>query len=139
MRKVNLILIHCSATPPDMDIGAKEIDKMHKARKFRMIGYHVVIRRNGRVEGGRELDEQGAHAKGFNENSIGICLIGGVKEDGKTPDFNYTANQMKSLDRLVETLKYEYPDAEVLGHRDLPNVTKACPCFDVRQYFTEDV
>ena len=149
MRPIDLIVIHASATPPDMDIGADEIKHLHTAPETEMvqwgkekvpgkawsdIGYQAVIRRDGRVEDGRKIEKAGAHARGYNEHSIGICLIGGVDEDGK-PDFNFTRHQMDCLIRLLDVIRNEFPDSETLGHRDLPGVSKACPCFNVRAWY----
>lgn len=126
-----LIVVHCAATPPSMDIGAAEIDRWHRARGFRSIGYHAVIRRSGQIEAGRALGAMGAHARGFNAVSVGICLVGGLAEDGVTPAPSFTGAQFAALDRLVSALGRVYPGARLVGHRDLPNVDKACPCFDV--------
>lgn len=117
-----------------MDIGAEEIRRWHLRRGWFDIGYHYVIRRNGKIEKGREDDVPGAHARGFNHLSLGICLVGGVAEDKKTPENNFTPEQFDSLASLLTGLKFDYPDAEIVGHRDLPNVTKACPSFDVKEW-----
>lgn len=135
--ETDYIVIHCAATKPSMDIGVKDIDKWHRQRGWRKVGYHYVIKRDGEVEIGRELDEVGAHAKGFNSNSVGICLVGGLSEDGK-PENNYTDEQWIALRETVNQLKLPYPEAEVLGHRDLPDVNKECPCFDVREWWTAE-
>lgn len=138
MRDIVLIVIHCSATRETEDIGVAEITQWHKAQGWGTCGYHYVIRRSGVVEIGRIEDQVGAHAKGHNFNSIGICLVGGVDANDKSKaEFNYTKMQMRSLDRLVTDLTGRFPRAEVLGHRDLPNVAKACPCFDVRAWWYE--
>lgn len=130
MRKIDLIVVHCAYTTPGMDIGANEIRRWHiDDRGWSDIGYHYVIRRDGRVEEGRPIRRQGAHARGHNKNSLGICLVGG-KDDNGSPDCNYTAAQWKSLHTLVSQLEAEYPGADVVGHRDLTN-RKACPVFDV--------
>jgi len=135
-KETDYIVIHCSATKPSMShVDAKEIDRWHRQRGWRKIGYHFVIRRDGVVEEGRELGEVGAHAKGFNSKSVGICLVGGIDDEGN-PENNYTDEQWKSLEELVNQMLLPYPDAEVLGHCDLPDVKKACPCFDVREWWT---
>ena len=135
-QETDYIVIHCSATKASMDhVDAKEIDRWHRQKGWRKIGYHWVIRRDGIVEEGRELGEVGAHARGFNSKSIGICMVGGVDED-MNPENNYTDEQWKSLEDLVRQMKLPYPDAEVLGHCDLPDVSKACPCFNVREWWT---
>lgn len=118
-----------------MDIGAREIREWHLKRGFSDIGYHNVIRRDGTLEHGRDLAISGAHAKGYNENSIGVCLIGGVDMNGD-PQANYTDEQYKTLRGYLDTMS-EIFDAEVIGHRDLPNVSKACPSFDVQQWYKE--
>ncbi len=127
----DLIVVHCAATPPSMDIGAAEIDSWHRERGFRGIGYHAVIRRSGLIEAGRPLTAMGAHARGHNDSSVGICLVGGLGEDGVTPAPSFTGRQFAALDRLVAALGQAFPEARLVGHRDLPGVNKACPCFDV--------
>lgn len=133
MRTINLIVIHCSATPAAHDIGRKEIDRMHRQRGFLRIGYHYVIRRNGAIEPGRELSAVGAHVEGHNANSIGVCMVGGLTPAMK-PENNFTQSQWASLAVLVSRLNNTYPAAAVVGHRDLPNVHKDCPCFDVKTW-----
>lgn len=133
MRTINKIVIHCSATPPDMDIGALTINSWHIQRGWSRIGYHAVIKRNGRIEDGRSIEVAGAHVKGYNAYSIGVCMIGGVDKDGK-PEANFTAAQYESLWNLVSSYRDEFPEAEILGHRDL-NSHKECPCFNVKEYF----
>lgn len=137
-KRTDLIVIHCSATTDKMDIGVKEIDAWHRERGFRKVGYHFVIRRNGMVELGREIDEIGAHAEGHNSNSVAICLVGGVDaNDTKKAKDNFTDAQWDTLLRLVKELQEKYPTAKVLGHRDLPGVQKACPSFDVTMWLTK--
>ena len=135
MREVNRIVVHCSATPSRMDIGVDEIRQWHTAKGWSDIGYHLVIRRSGVIETGRPLDQVGAHAKGYNTDSIGICLVGGSDADNvTTSDANFTVEQYCSLYSQVMTLitEYEIETTDVVGHRDLPDVAKACPCFDVQ-------
>ena len=129
------LVVHCAATPPSSDIGVEAIDRWHRERGWRKVGYHYVITRDGLVQFGRCADEMGAHVKGRNDTSIGICLVGGVDEEGE-PEDNYTPNQQVSLRALLEALQYAYPEAEVVGHRDFPEVDKACPCFDVQEWYT---
>lgn len=145
MKPIRYLVVHCAATPPTRDIGVAEIRVMHKQRGFNDIGYHYVIRRDGRVEKGRADNVAGAHVQGFNSVSLGVCLVGGVDAKGQ-PDANYTPLQYEALERLLITLQRTYPTAEILGHRDLspdkngdgkvsPNEwLKACPCFDVRTW-----
>lgn len=129
------IVIHCAATTEDQDIGAEEIRGWHLQRGWLDIGYHKIIRRDGTVENGRALDVPGAHARGYNHKSWGICLIGGVESDNKTPEANYTHAQWEALEGEVRAMLAAAPTATVLGHRDLPRVSKACPSFDAKQWW----
>lgn len=134
MRKIGLIVIHCSATKPSMDIGADTIRKWHTdpkpdGRGWSDIGYHHVIRRDGSVEPGRPIERAGAHVKGHNSHSIGVCMVGGV-DDSNKPESNFTDAQWKSLSTLIGQLEGEYPTASIKGHHDL-YAGKACPSFDV--------
>ncbi|MNJ42947.1 N-acetyl-anhydromuranmyl-L-alanine amidase [compost metagenome] len=146
IKAVRYLVVHCAATPPTRDIGVKEIRAMHLNRGFRDIGYHYVIRRDGRVEKGRPDTVAGAHVSGVNSISLGVCLVGGVDARGR-PEDNYTPAQRSALEQLLLTLQAAHPSAQILGHRDLspdkngdgkvsPNEwLKACPCFDVRAWW----
>lgn len=137
MRKIDKIIIHCAATKPSMDIGVKEIDGWHKQRGWKGIGYHYVIRRDGRVEKGRNNAEVGAHATNHNQTSIGICLVGGIDNQGK-PESNYTSAQWAALLDLVKTVKgaYNVRSENIIGHNQVAK--KACPCFDVPKWVKEN-
>ena len=134
MRRIDKIIIHSSATPPDMDIGAKEIDKWHKQRNppFRCIGYHFVIRRNGIIERGRPVADIGAHTRGHNFQSVGICWIGGTNVELEAFD-SRTDEQKKSMLDLIKSLRIVFPIDAIFGHRDFANT--ACPSFDVKKEF----
>jgi N-acetylmuramoyl-L-alanine amidase len=132
---VKFIAVHCSATPPSQDIGFKEIDRMHRLRGFLYCGYHYIIRRDGSIETGRTLTQRGSHVEDFNDCSIGVCLVGGVDTKLK-PAANFTDSQLDSLRGVVQTLQDLFPGAVVQGHRDFPNVAKACPSFDVRHWLS---
>lgn len=136
---IKFIVVHCAATPPTLDVGAKEIDLWHRKRGWSGIGYHRVIRRDGKIEYGRNLETPGAHAQGYNLLSWGIVLIGGVNEAGPygKPEANYTDAQYDALRFQIDVLKNLAPQAQVLGHCDLPSPharLKACPSFDVRTW-----
>lgn len=132
MREITEIIIHCSATKEGHPFFAADIDRWHKAQGWSGIGYHYVIDIDGKVETGRAEYQTGAHAKGHNANSIGICYIGGLDINGKPKDTR-TQEQRKSLAELVARLKVKYPKATVHGHNEFAN--KACPCFNVRKEF----
>ncbi len=137
--RTDLIVVHCSDTPADMDIGAETIREWHTdpkpvGRGWSDIGYHFVIRRNGRIELGRDINAIGAHARGYNNRSVSICLVGGQGPEGDAED-NFTASQYNTLDHLVATLSAIYgAKTRVVGHNEL-NPNKDCPCFDWRRYF----
>lgn len=129
MRAIKKIIIHCSDTPYNKDFSAADIDSWHRERGFNMIGYHYVIRLDGTVEIGRSESVIGAHCKGHNSDSIGICYIGGRLPDGSFGD-SRTYEQYLSMYSLVSSLLDKYPDACVYGHCDF-DPKKLCPCFDV--------
>jgi len=145
-KTTDFLVVHCSATTPKMDWGRAEIEKTHRQRGFLTIGYHYVIKRDGTVEKGRPDDTIGAHVEGYNARSLGICMIGGIGTDGKTPEDNFTAAQYRALVHTLKSLRHAYPAAFIRGHRDLspdlngdrritPNEwLKACPCFDVAAF-----
>jgi len=134
---IRWITVHCAATKPSHNTDAKAIDRMHRLRGFLKIGYHYVIKRDGTVETGRKETETGAHVAGRNTGNIGICLAGGIHEVTGKAENNFTPQQFASLAKLIAELKVRYPAAEVLGHRDHPNVAKDCPCFDTRSWWSK--
>ena len=127
MREINLIVIHCAATTPSMDIGVREIREWHLARGWSDIGYHYVIRRSGLIEIGRKLEIAGAHAQGYNAKSIGICLAGGLNE------FDFSVKQLAALETKLTRLMAQFPDVKICGHHDL-NPDKECPRFNVGEW-----
>jgi hypothetical protein len=131
---VEFLVVHCAATPADMDIGREEIRKWHLQRGFADIGYHYVIRRDGTEEAGRPEDMPGAHARGYNLHSLAVCMVGGLKKGTTKAENNFTSAQFMALRHRLRLWQAKYPDAEILGHRDLPGVSKACPSFDVRAW-----
>lgn len=133
--KTDYIVVHCSATPEGKDFSAADIDRWHRQQGWACIGYHFVIKLDGSIEDGRDPDVIGAHVANWNDVSIGICLIGGVDANDRNKAKNtYTPAQLESLDTLLRLLKERYPNATIQGHRDFPNVKKACPCFDVKDW-----
>lgn len=138
MRDIKSIIVHCSDTYPDMDIGAEEIREWHvKGNGWAGIGYNYIIRRDGTLENGRDLDgdgnveeEVGAHAYGFNANSIGICMVGGKGRKDGGPEANFTMAQYHTLVQLLNKLGAKYGNPELLGHRDVSY--KSCPSFNVQ-------
>ena len=117
MRKIDSIIIHCSATKVGQDFTAADIDRWHRERGFNGIGYHYVVCLDGRLERGRDISLAGAHCKGWNEHSIGICYIGGLDVNGHPADTR-TKAQKRVLYQLIMDLQKEYGILQVLGHRD---------------------
>ena len=130
------IVLHCSATSPQMDIGVEAIDRWHRDRGWLAIGYHYVITRDGDVQEGRPVEAMGAHVKGQNSISVGICMVGGVMADNKTPDDNFTAAQWGALKVLCDDLLEQYPNASIVGHNKFS--PKACPSFDWRLWVAQE-
>ena len=135
MRKIDLIVIHCSATRAGKNYTAADIDRWHKKRGWACIGYHYVVRLDGTVEKGRDLSRAGAHCAGHNVNSIGVCYIGGLAADGKTAKDTRTPEQRKALLMLLRRLRAKYPNAKIYGHRDF--AAKACPSFDATREYAD--
>ena len=132
MRRIDKIIIHCSATPEGKDFTVADIDRWHRQRGFRSIGYHYVVYRDGSVHEGRPLSQVGAHCLGQNAHSIGVCYIGGCAADGKTPKDTRTEAQKTALRQLLVDLLHQFPNTTIHGHREF--VAKACPSFDVKEY-----
>ena len=131
-RQIKYLVVHCSATPEGRNHTAKDIDAWHRQRGFEGIGYNYVIRLDGTVEEGRDVNKIPSHVKGYNKESIGICYIGGIDKNTLQPKDTRTPAQKEALKKLLVELKKLYPQAEILGHRDFPNVAKACPCFNAK-------
>ena len=138
MRDIDKIIVHCSATQEGKEINAAEINLWHLKRGWSGIGYHYVVLLDGTIEYGRSIYKQGAHVKGGNKGSIGICYIGGVEsergsngkwiaKDTRTPE------QKESLLLLLKTLKKMHPDATIHGHNEF--AAKSCPCFDAKEEY----
>ena len=145
MRNIDSIIVHCSATKAGQDFTAADIDCWHRERGFNGIGYHYVVRLDGKLEKGRDVSLAGAHCRGWNERSVGICYIGGLDANGRPADTRTNA-QKRVLYQIIMDLQREYNILQVLGHRDTsPDLNgdgviepyeyvRACPCFDVREF-----
>lgn len=133
-KSTKYLVVHCAATQNKEDYSWKTIDQMHRQRGWIMIGYHFVIKKDGTIQKGRDIDVLGAHVEGHNDESLGICLIGGIDREGHSVN-NFTKEQMASLKLLIDWLLSKYPEAKVCGHRDFEGVNKDCPCFDVKTWY----
>lgn len=159
VRRIEEIVIHCSATSPGWNIGVDEIRSLHCSHptvdvpwdgrtehgfNWSDVGYHYVIRRDGITETGRSESRIGAHVYGHNRHSLGICLVGGVSKPAGPADANFTRAQYGTLEELLTELLWKYKDATICGHRDFEGVSKACPSFNVKEWWygytpTQDV
>lgn len=143
IKDVKYIVIHCSATRSDKAYSPELLEADHRARGFRSAGYHFYVRQDGTVVPMRPLGQIGAHTRGFNRCSIGVCYEGGISPEGKPSDTR-TRQQKRALRALLIDLKSLYPWAQIVGHRDLSpdrdgngrierwEWLKACPSFDAQ-------
>lgn len=132
MRKINEIIVHCTATPEGKDFHVSDIDRWHRERGWKSCGYHYVVTLDGKIESGRKESEVGAHASGHNKNSIGVVYVGGLSKDG-TPKDTRTPEQKEALWKLLCALLCKYPNAHIMGHNECSS--KACPCFDCQKEY----
>ena len=129
MRKIDSIVFHMSETPPSMNIGVEEIRKWHLERDFDDIGYHFVIRKSGKIERGRPIHKAGAHCRGKNRDSIGVCYVGGWEGND-----DRTYAQSDAMHKLVEQLTAIFGSLDMFGHYEF-NKDKTCPNFNPKQEF----
>jgi len=116
----------------------EDLDRWHRRRNFRCIGYHFVVYLDGSIHPGRPVEEKGAHClkDGHNRNSIGICYIGGVEKDGKTAKDTRTQEQKEALRALLMKIKEVYPNVKIYGHRDFMGTE--CPSFDAKNEYADN-
>lgn len=139
---IRYLIIHCSATTSRQDYSRARLERDHQSRGFESAGYHYYIRRDGAIYTLRQHHEVGAHCRGYNRCSLGICYEGGLDERRRPADTR-TVEQRWALEHLLLMLRTLYPQAQIVGHRDLsPDLDgdgrimprewiKACPSFDV--------
>ena len=134
--KTDIIVIHCTQTPKDMDIDVDKVTQWHKERGFVTIGYHYLIKRDGTLQVGRDEDVVGAHAVQVNGTSIGVALAG-----GGTPDMGWENNfapiQFQTLKSILMKLKDKYDIQKIIGHYQVED-KKKCPSFDVPKWLEEN-
>lgn len=128
MRKIDKIIIHCTATPEGREVTKRDLWNWHvEERGWSNIGYHYFIDLKGNVHKCRPESIKGAHTRGQNGSSIGIAYAGGLDENFKTKDTR-NADQKEALECLLYELKGKYKNAIIYGHRDYSS--KDCPSFD---------
>ena len=128
---IDHLTIHCAATPEGRDVSADTVADWDKAR-FGQESYHWIVTLDGVAHHRMADNIKGAHVGGHNTGNIGVCYVGGLAKDGKTPKDTRTDAQKATLRKIAQEYATKYPGITVLGHRDWPGVSKSCPCFDVR-------
>lgn len=139
---IKRIVVHCTATREGQDVSAETIKGWHLKQGWSDIGYHYVVRLDGRIEKGRPDTAIGSHVKGWNKGSIAIVYVGGLDKDGKAKDTR-TPAQKKALKEIIARMSALHKNPPIMGHRDLSpdkdgdgvvekhEWLKECPCFDV--------
>ena len=132
------LIVHCTATDPvTTRYTPADLERDHRARGWLGIGYHFYITQDATVYQTRGIEDIGAHCQGYNLSSLGIAYEGGWDSVAAQPYDSLTAAQEGSLRELLTALHKRFPNAEIVGHRDMPGVHKACPCFDVARRFAD--
>ena len=136
-RVIKEIIVHCTATAEGADVTPAMVRNWHKRQGWSDIGYHYLIGIHGETWTCRDVDVRGAHCAdgGHNRFSIGVCYVGGLAKDGKTPKDTRTLKQKAALLSLLYELKRLYPEAVIYGHRDFAK--KDCPCFDAKKEYSQ--
>ena len=129
---VKWLVVHCSASRCNRPFTVERLIETGRER-FGQPSYHYYVRRNGNVVPILPESVQGVHAVGYNHCSIAVCYEGGLDENGKAADTR-TELQKASLYELLKQLRRDYPQARIIGHRELPHVAKDCPCFSCAEY-----
>ena len=134
MRAINYIVVHCTATQPDVKI--ESIKRYWKENlKWKSPGYHYMIKADGEIVNTLPIDQVSNGVAGWNSQIINISYIGGIDKSGNPKDTR-TAEQKASILKLLKELKSKFPKAKIQGHRDFPNVHKACPSFDAKKEYS---
>lgn len=148
MAKIRRIVIHCTDTKAGREVSLSEITRWHLSpppvgHGWKHYGYHILVHLGGTFSFLQPLPKDGIltnehianGAKGHNHDSVHVCYVGGRLADNKTHGDTRTKAQRETLSKLIAWLRQQYGQIPVLGHRDLPNVRKACPCFDARKEY----
>lgn len=135
MRQIKRIFVHCTAGPQNQSIETIK-NYWKNVKKWANPGYHYIIKANGEIVPLQPEEKASNGVAGYNSTSINVCYIGGVDDKGRAVD-NRTDYQKESLIYILRELKKKYPDAEIMGHRDIwgsdpKNWKKMCPCFDAK-------
>lgn len=138
MRRIERIFVHCTAGPQTQTV--ETIKKYWKTvKKWNNPGYHYIIKPDGEIVPLQPEDKPSNGVQGYNSTSINVCYIGGVDRQGRAVD-NRTDAQKASLIAILKELHSRYPDAEIMGHRDIwgsdrSKWKKECPCFNAKEEY----
>ncbi|AGO47823.1 N-acetylmuramyl-L-alanine amidase [Cellulophaga phage phi46:1] len=132
MRTIKYIVLHCTATVQHAKVE-NIIKYWRNVLKWKSNGYHFIIESSGKVHNITPIENVANGVAGYNSASIHISYIGGIDKNGKALD-NRTPEQIEAQKQLIRTLTKQFPNAEIKGHRDFPNVRKDCPSFDVKSW-----
>lgn len=128
MREIKFIVLHCTGAPANQSTDSIK-NHWSEVLKWKTMGYHYLISVDGSFEQLLPIEKTSNGVKGFNATSIHICYKGGLGGvDTRTEP------QKETLEMLVKQMKAKFPDAEIKGHRDFPNVKKYCPSFEVKDW-----
>ena len=133
MRKIDKVIVHCTATPEGRHTTVEDVRRWHKERGWSDIGYHYLIYLDGTVHEGRPVERSGAHCKGHNKTSIGIAYVGGIDKKSLKPKDTRTDEQKEALCDMLEYFKTTYSKVSIYGHCDFSE--KACPSFDAKKEY----
>ena len=134
MRNINYIAIHCTATQPETSIASIQ-NYWKNNLGWKNPGYHYIIDRFGNVVNLLPIELVSDGVQGYNSQTINISYVGGIDKSGKPKDTR-TEAQKQSILKLLKELRVKFPKAKIQGHRDFPNVKKACPSFDAKREYS---
>lgn len=135
MRKIDYLVVHCTATQPNTSVSAIQ-NYWRNTLKWQSAGYHYIVLADGTIQQLQAIEKPTNGVKGYNANSIHISYIGGIDKAGKPLDTR-TEAQKVALRKQLRLLKDKFPNAKILGHRDFPNVKKSCPSFDAKKEYSD--
>ncbi len=134
MRNINYIAIHCTATQPEASIASIQ-NYWKNNLGWKNPGYNYIIDRFGNVVNLLPIELVSNGVKGYNSQTINISYVGGIDKSGKPKDTR-TEAQKQSILKILKELRVKFPKAKIQGHRDFPNVKKACPSFDAKKEYS---
>ena len=134
MRNINYIAIHCTATQPEASIASIQ-NYWKNNLGWKNPGYHFIIDRFGNVINLLPIELVSNGVQGYNSQTINISYVGGIDKSGKPKDTR-TEAQKQSILKILKELRVKFPKAKIQGHRDFPNVKKACPSFDAKKEYS---